>query len=863
MYAQKVQDLQNGYSLKIFNKNNNSKDNSVIYFEQDTSSSSNNVGRIILNLTTLNQEKINLSYQNLTAKSTRTKWFCKLQYRLNKEMEWKDIKDKRGHNIEFVSTRKRYAKNFSVTLPADCNNRQSVEISWLIDSYSKDKSNCPDILLHNINITSDFDKYYGVPAEIKVYLSSDDNKKDLQSIYFDKIPLPYIYPATTRIAIEAKNIRDSITLRIAGLDAKYFYLSQSSINEKQSSYKAINVNYQPKKEGRHRAELIIESPKQSQSIEIPLEGSCAKHVSYDKNILPANIVNSNHFSYHIPIFSNNDYQYKFTQKQESLQTICIQYHWYRDNTLLFSMYDTTKKQEYCAPLKAPNGATALDIELNADKDMVFSEYYFGSPKVKTMIHSGYWSDADNWKPKGKPGVEDFVVIDKGVCAKVDDDVACSMLILDDSANVSINTGKTFYVSNDIFYNKNAWFTVHQYLLPSRWNYISSPVNQAVAAIFSMKNASLDNDSWFMQYNTGKKSKHEDYWSEYITDPKFTLTPARGYAVYTHDAINVKYEGLLCNSVVTISLISKPEDKWNMIGNPYTAPLSSKKLFDDIDGRIQGNAIMLFDRESKVYNPLIIDSKEEVMIPSLESFFVEALNTPTDITFKRSQQYIPKTSEQSWRNYNYLNLSVRKGAAWQYVLLGMDSRSSYDFDEYDCHKMFGNNEDMPDIYLADSNDEYAVCVFPDYPACYDIGLYIGSSSDIEININNLSIMPDYVMIFVEDKTTNDFYDFCSEGRLKLSLKSGTVEPYRIHILKSQSIDNNPNSGIFLWTDKGRILFYSDTINKIEKLTILKNGKNLYNQEIQSGKVFYHELVKGKYQLKVLINGKNKTFDFSIK
>lgn len=811
--------------------------------------------RLIYTLSTLSQDNITLSWQNSYTKKTKTKWFVRLQYRLSEDEQWQDVKDKNGRTVEMVTMQKRIPRKFdNIVLPQECNNKDFVQISWLMDTYSKNKGGYPDIVFKNIRIKSDFDKFFGQTAVIKVHNNNDDTKEDLTQINFNKIPLPYVFPETKRIVVLSQNIRDSITIRISGSDAAYFSSSITSIEGKYPS-KTLTISYAPKKEGHHQATLVIDAKKLPRPIEIKLNGICATHTSYDADLLPDADIQTNKFSYTIPVFSNTDYQYRINQKTNKYQPINIKYKWYRDSDPMFVMYDTVKKLEYCAALKSPNGATTLEIELFA-KDKIDIEDYFGSPKTKMMIKSGQWSDVRNWKDRELPNVEDFVVIDKGVNAKVDKDVSCNTLILLDSAHVSINKSKTFYISNNIFYNKNAYFTVSQQLLSSRWNYICSPINQAHAAIFSLLNSKRDNETWLMQYNTGHKSKLDDYWSEYITDPQFKLLPAKGYAVYTHQDMEVKYEGLLCPSSVGVQLVSTPEDRWNLVGNPYTAPLSSKKLFEDIDGRIQGNAIMLFDRNTKVYNPIIIDAKEEVMIPSLESFFVEALKTSSEITFKRTHQYIPKTSDQSWLNNNYLNLSVSKGYDWQYVLLGMNNESEYGFDDLDCHKLFGNSESMPDVYLKDANDEYSVCVVPSYPVIYDVGLYIGEDNNVELSLNNLSILPDYVYIFMENKTDGTFIDFCKQDKINIDLHSGTTDDYRIHILKSLDIEQSKydRSGVYLWSDKGRMLFFNEGLNNIEKIQLLQGNKTIFVENVYGGKVFSYKLNKGKYVVKLLINGK---------
>ncbi|MBP3252887.1 MAG: hypothetical protein J6M30_00045 [Bacteroidales bacterium] len=849
-----VYDLQTPLIIRSLNTDAYSDTSGSIYMQKN--GKDGHSGRLIINLNTLNQENISVSWTNNTLKSSKNKWFVRLQYRLNSSDEWKNVTDKRGRNVEFVTQSKRISRTFDdIILDASCNNKSCIQLCWLIDAYSANKSGYPEIMFKNIEISSDYDKYFGLPAKISVYMNGDDEKNEVNSLIFDKIPLHYVYPSDKRIVISGENIRDSISLKIEGDGASAFSLSQTSIPAKQNLQKTVNIIYNPKKEGKHRAELIISTDKLMQRIEIPIEGFCAKQVAYDVNLLPGTIAVSDNSVYNIPVFSNMDYQYRFTQNKDKLQNIYIYYKWYRDRTLLSQQCDTAKSINYCLTLTTPPSATNLEIHLSAGNEIIFDEYYFGSPKVKTMVKSGLWSQDDNWLPSGSPKANDFVVIGKGVRAKVDTDADCKMLILDDSSNVSINTGKIFYVSSDIYYNKNSWFSVHQYLLPGRWNYISSPVNQARAAIFSMKNLSSDNDTWFMQYNTGIKSKMDDYWSDYITDPEYMLIPGKGYAVYTHGAMDVKYEGLLCNSAINIALVSSEEDRWNLVGNPYTAPLSSKKLFEDIDGKIQGNTIMLFDRQTKVYNPLIIDSKQEVTIPSLESFFVEALPEPTEITFKRTHQYIPDEKHSGKMNANYLNLSVSKDKSWQYALLGMDERSEYGFDEYDCHKMFGNNPDMPDIYLVCEGEELSVNVFPDYPAVYDVGLYIGNPSEVEIGLNNVTIMPDYVMIFLEDKQTGEFFNFCDRATVRTYLNSGTTERYRIHILKSVDKDilGKDSYDIFLWSDKNRILYFNKEASDAEKIRIYKNNTIAAEHDVPSNQVYTFSLDKGVYNISLYING----------
>lgn len=837
-------------TVASFDKAKYSKEKSAIYFEPEVGKVGQ--GRLIVNLSTKGQDNITLSWQNNTAKKVKTQWSARLQYCLDGDEGWKDVKDSKGKSVVYYSQYKRYKRNFTnISLPSECNDRDCVRVCWKIEP-GRNKNNDPGILFFNIHIKSDYDKYMGAEAKVDVFLSEQDNEIVAEDIVFDNIALPYVYPEVKRLRIDSKNIRDSIILDLEGKDAKDFSLSHYSLKDKQTDGKYIFITYAPKTAGRHEAYLTLKTAHLSQgTIRIPVEGSCFEHKSYGTNYMANTGRKASDFFYSMPVFSNTDYQLYFTATKASESKVCVNYKWYRDDRVLFEMNDTLNSSYYCAPLKAPSKADKLEVHLYSQQEFEVNNSYFGTPKVKTMIKSGLWSDDSNWKEGDCPAMEDFVVIDKGVKAEVDKDATCTMLILEDSANVIVGNGVMFYVSSDIFYNQKSFFTVYQYLKPERWNYISSPVNQAHAAMFSMKNDK--NESWLMQYNTGVKSKMDDYWSEYITDPKFTLTPARGYAVYTHEPLNVKYEGLLCAGSIAVSLKSTPEDRWNLLGNPYTAPLSSKKLYAELDGKIQGNVLMIYDRETHVYNPLIVDPKEEIMIPSLESFFVEAYKRPSNILFKRSQQYIPVTSDRAQSNHNYLNLSVSKDGHRQYVLLGMDSLSSYGFDDNDCHKMFGNGEDMPDIYLKDDKDEYSVSVFPDYPMTADIGLYIGNPSQVEISLNNLSVLPEYALALVEDKQDGSFDNLCF-APIETDLNSGTTERYRLHLIKSLSFEElGGYCGVFLWTDNGRCMVFSTGQNELKKIRIKNMDSKLESERrYESAQVWQLALKKGKYLADLYIN-----------
>lgn len=861
--SQPMLDLNlSGYELKSFDFANKPSKDTLLWYEAENSKGTS--ARVILNLSTLNREEVTVDWQHYCGATKKSSWVVKLQYRLSESGEWIDVKDARSRSCEFHTGKRASTRNFSkIVLPQECNNQPLVQLSWKL-SRVKGKGTAPKIQTRNIKISSLADPYNGVPASVSVSRTIDKRTSQVEKINFNHIPLPYTYPETIRLKIEGKCLREEISFEITGADKAFFSVDKKSVDARKA-HKTITISYAPKKEGVHKAVLRIRTRRLPQEITIPLEGSCAKASDIMANQIKNEALTDREVTFVAGVFSNKDYQFSmklptdpdellYEPKSDKKTNVSLTYKWYRDNVCLMSMKDNVKSSDYCVPLHSPQTANKIEITIENLDEVEISDFYFGFPKAKRMIASGNWDNPDLWLPKGEPNMEDVVFMEDSLKVTVTTDVVCSMLVLGDNVNIDINAGKMFYVSGDIIYGKQSYFTVHQNLLPERWNYISSPVNQARALVYSMRKSG--NETWLMKYNTGVVSKHGDNWSEYLVDPNLILSPGVGYAVYTHDALDVKYEGILCNSKTTVALTMKNNDRWNLVGNPFTAPLSTKRLFDDIDTKIQGNAIFLFDRENLVYNPVIVDENEDVMIPSLESFFVETMQDGTEITFKRNHQYIPKSGTGSKVNRNYLSLSANIGSRQQYVLLGMIEDAKYGFDEYDAHKMFGISEQMPEIYFVVEGEELSVNTFPDYPAAFDIGLYIGEANNVGLRLDNLSVIPKNVSIILEDKYENKFYDFCLPDKLNFDLESGTTnDRFRIYFNKAINIYeiHSEYSGIYLWSDANRIMAYSDGVHNLQKVRVYDKNKRLAGeQEFNSNVlVFNQNIEKGRYTVDILV------------
>ena len=252
----------------------------------------------------------------------------------------------------------------------------------------------------------------------------------------------------------------------------------------------------------------------------------------------------------------------------------------------------------------------------------------------------------------------------------------------------------------------------------------------------------------------------------------------------------------------------------------------------------------------------MDPNETVLIPSLEAFFVETISDNTEITFKRQHQYIPKSGEQIFVNNNYLTLSAVVNQQSQYALIGMMNDSKYGFDKHDAHKIFGTSEEIAEVYFLIDGEEISVNTFPDYPASFDIGIYIGQTNDVDLQLNNISVLPKNVIVLLEDKNTQTFYNLCDSSSVKAEFESGTTNTrYRLHFVKAKPIyDLHPEySGIYIWQDNERILVYGDGIHKLESVKIWdKDHFYVDEQEYDSNILIFDEnIYEGRYSVDLKI------------
>lgn len=200
--------------------------------------------------------------------------------------------------------------------------------------------------------------------------------------------------------------------------------------------------------------------------------------------------------------------------------------------------------------------------------------------------SGDWNDASNWSPSLVPDGSKDVLIPAVASQPVVNQAmatpaACKNLAIDPGSSVTVNAGKALTVYGTLANHAgntgliiqsgaslitkgavNGTATVKSDITGSKWHFISSPLSDATAGIFTGK---------YLQKHTEPTNFYTD-----ITSVAEVLIPVKGYALWgDNSGFTAQYAGMLNTGNQSVGLTrtaSGLNSGWNLVGNPYPSSI---------------------------------------------------------------------------------------------------------------------------------------------------------------------------------------------------------------------------------------------------------------------------------------------------
>jgi len=340
-----------------------------------------------------------------------------------------------------------------------------------------------------------------------------------------------------------------------------------------------------------------------------------------------------------------------------------------------------------------------------------------------------------------------------------------------------------------------------------YRYIGSPIQGAISQWSD--DFTITGANGFLHTGTAYTNPWPSLWNYEETNPNpnmaygwvsntdliNTLDRGTGYAAITPGNIvldlagplwilNGNFTGALTKSVTRTSSGQALSDGWNLIANPYQAPLNFPSLQSTNNSIVAAYAYYwvsngIYSGNYGSYNALtsISTNGGTQFVATHQGFMIKATNTGT-ISFNHSMTgnstaYAFLKSEESNPDMPVVRLSIKdKDLITDEMVVAMHSNAKIEDadDEYDTEKFFSNDFSLPLFYLTEAENKdhkMAVSVLPTFNSASVVPIGIGKPGYFRAEITQMANIPMQTKVYLEDRKLNQFIKLNLADQLSLS------------------------------------------------------------------------------------------------
>ncbi|MEL6561002.1 MAG: FG-GAP-like repeat-containing protein [Bacteroidota bacterium] len=445
---------------------------------------------------------------------------------------------------------------------------------------------------------------------------------------------------------------------------------------------------------------------------------------------------------------------------------------------------------------------AADIDGDGDLDLLSASVlddrivWYDQGDVLTWDGSSNsdWTNANNWTPAQTPGAFNDVVIAASGSSPV---ISTGIQEIDDisienNATLTIVSGAGLSIQGTAEASGTGSASISRNIVDDLGlSAVGSPVTDATIA-------DLSADFPFAFFEP----------SNSYFDAMGTITLGQGiFIAYDSPNASVTFNGTPNSGTIfrNMTNTSGEGDGFNLVANPYTAPISRTEFLETNDNSVITGTIYLWNDggsnvganrggdyvavnnmgATKVTDTDNVDGPafsfdENTPIGSMQGFYVQAIDANEVLTFNPDMQvatgnddanfFRPNTSEQS-----LLKLALTNGKLYNELIVGLDVEATMEGNDFalDATK-FAANEDFS-FYSLIGDQAYAIQALPKEfiePMEIPLGFSISKQDEFSIKVVSMENADEEIQVMLLDKVSGDLTEITADFELTFTAKEGT-------------------------------------------------------------------------------------------
>jgi len=484
-----------------------------------------------------------------------------------------------------------------------------------------------------------------------------------------------------------------------------------------------------------------------------------------------------------------------------------------------------------------------------------------------------WTDAGNWD-NGVPSENIDVLIWAGSALFPEAAEGNSTRNLIVQHNAQLNIQENLSISGTTTIEQEFSFSSAGKQL-DHWQYFASPLETLTANGMLSSNNRVD--LYISRYNNLLSEDTNQAW-EYITSSSSIILPGEGLAITAindtsetgdfieGNGVTLRVKGTLSHpeNPLTFTLTRNGENGWNLLGNPWLAPIDWTSEYLALEPISSSTAY--------VYNPaansgegsyisiqssgIVTPENASTLIPPKAAFFVFANNTGTFSMDGRARSNQKQNCYKSRRHLPIIYFSLSQNGLCDETAIVLNAGSNNEADGFDARKLLINGRKIPAVYtLTPGMIPTVINHIGQIPAKIPLALYLPSTDSLTLQIKIKGSWDPGIRMHLTDLVEKKDYSLSQDTLLKLSLIQGIIEDrFLISFDQAESNKIRYDPGFEVLLQHHNILVRSSGQGKIKAALLDLSGRTLLRSENQGmGCLIDTQGCQGIYLLKIECQG----------